>query len=1059
MLKSVELILESGHMPQKCIRLFIALIVLGSLVAVPAWPARADESPDLRLVPYPKQVEVKPGTCNLARPLILQVPAAAEAVIVPRITAELRRAGVADVTVTQHQSASHVVALASEAATPDPVSFPDDAPGESYCLTVTPTRIQCSGIDPAGLLYGVQTLCQLIRANCHQHQLPCLAIRDWPSLRWRCFQDDLTRGPSSTLDTLRQHVDLGAELKMNLFTYYMEYQYAFQKHPVIGPPDGSLQPEELRALVEYAAPRQIDILGNQQSFGHWGRILRHPEFEPLRETADVLCPTNEATYQLLDYMYSEVCPLLLFSMFNVCCDETWGLGTGPSKTLADEIGVGGVYVRHLRRVHDLLKEKYNKRMMMWGDIILQHPDKLDQIPKDTVMLTWGYHAADSFEDQILPFTEAGYDFFVCPGINNWSRILPDFGVTVQNIRNFVRDGAQHGALGMLNTEWEDDGEALQGYKWHGYAWGAECAWNASTTDIADFNRRIGGVLFGEPGDHFGQAIELLAETHRLPGMKAMMNARFWEEDLPPQQGPARSRAAAERLLGIVRPAIEHLEACQKDAVVNAHLLDAFLLGARRMELIGQRMLDGLRAAEAYTEAYQTAEPARRAALLAETAELIDGTRQAHIDLGREFQRIWLSECKPYALDWTMKRYADNDARYAALAARVAAARAMAENNEPLPEPAAIGLAVPAPPARNTRPQQVEATALRPDDPWLEPAATHRIGVVIAAGSADRFQLPVELDITLPQPLVSQPVRAFQLDTGGEPREILAQLDQIASTGGTRLVLLVPGILPKDQPACVHVYLGLSAPPEPLPEAVHVDADEPGFVRLHNNAVQLLLGAEGAHVYGWQALAGDGRDLTMPGTDNWSGFSDLGGELRRAVNGVTCLADGPALARFLFTDGTHMEKTISLFGGCSWIEVMLSDPVGYYWDFDNPQNFAADGPTPGTYLFADGATGAVGREADGVPAQVKADGVRWGIKWNQDRLALGLITPEVATRFVIAPGAGAGGVGVEGTPLASHFITFAGPLDAEPAVVMQRLTDTLDLRQRAAVILYAIEARR
>ena len=394
-----------------------------------------------------------------------------------------------------------------------------------------------------------------------------------------------------------------------------------------------------------------------------------------------------------------------------------------------------------------------------------------------------------------------------------------------------------------------------------------------------------------------------------------------------------------------------------------------------------------------------------------------------------------------------------------LAARVAAARAMAENNEPLPEPAAIGLAVPAPPARNTRPQQVEATALRPDDPWLEPAATHRIGVVIAAGSADRFQLPVELDITLPQPLVSQPVRVFQLDTGGEPREILAQLDQIASTGGTRLVLLVPGILPKDQPACVHVYLGLSAPPEPLPEAVHVDADEPGFVRLHNNAVQLLLGAEGAHVYGWQALAGDGRDLTMPGTDNWSGFSDLGGELRRAVNGVTCLADGPALARFLFTDGTHMEKTISLFGGCSWIEVMLSDPVGYYWDFDNPQNFAADGPTPGTYLFADGATGAVGREADGVPAQVKADGVRWGIKWNQDRLALGLITPEVATRFVIAPGAGAGGVGVEGTPLASHFITFAGPLDAEPAVVMQRLTDTLDLRQRAAVILYAIEARR
>ena len=82
---------------------------------------------------------------------------------------------------------------------------------------------------------------------------------------------------------------------------------------------------------------------------------------------------------MLDDLYSEVCPLLPFSMFNVCCDETWGLGNGPSKALADQIGVGGVYVRHIRRVHDLLQSKYGKRMMMWGDIILQHPDQLDQI--------------------------------------------------------------------------------------------------------------------------------------------------------------------------------------------------------------------------------------------------------------------------------------------------------------------------------------------------------------------------------------------------------------------------------------------------------------------------------------------------------------------------------------------------------------------------------------------------------------------------------------------------------------------------------------------------------
>ena len=69
--------------------------------------------------------------------------------------------------------------------------------------------------------------------------------------------------------------------------------------------------------------------------------------------------------------------------------------------------------------------------------------------------------------------------------------MPDFNTATTNIRNFVRDGAKHGAIGMLNTDWLDDGEGLKGQKWHGMAWGAECAWNASRTTSEEFNRRIG----------------------------------------------------------------------------------------------------------------------------------------------------------------------------------------------------------------------------------------------------------------------------------------------------------------------------------------------------------------------------------------------------------------------------------------------------------------------------------------------------------------------------------------------------------------------------------------
>ena len=120
-------------------------------------------------------------------------------------------------------------------------------------------------------------------------------------------------------------------------------------------------------------------------------------------------------------------------------------------------------------------------------------------------------------------------------MDDWGHILPDFGNAMANIQNFVRDGAKHKALGMLNTEWKDDAGTLRGTAWHGYAWGAECAWNASTTKPEDFNRRLGAVLFGEKGDHFGQAIALLDQDvaagdmlEVVPDcMGGMSNARFW----------------------------------------------------------------------------------------------------------------------------------------------------------------------------------------------------------------------------------------------------------------------------------------------------------------------------------------------------------------------------------------------------------------------------------------------------------------------------------------------------------------------------------------------------
>ena len=394
---------------------------------------QAEEASSLRLVPFPKEVKIQTGRFALDRPLVLTTASEQAKLLGEMIAGELKRAGVAapkvqTVAPTGEAEKNALVLSTAGAKGLGETHARAGATPEDYVLQVHADGVRIQGQGPAGLFYGVASLCQLIRANRQGTNLPCLTIRDWPSIRWRAYQDDLTRGPSSTLDTLQREVRLGAGLKMNVFTYYMEHQYAFSKHPVIGPAGGSLLPEELKALVAYAQPWHVDILGNQQSFGHFYHILKHNEYAALSENASkwVVSPVNEDSYRLLDDMYSEVIPLLPFPFFNVCCDETGGLGTGASKPLADKIGVGGVYARHLRRLHDLLKDKYGKRMMMWGDIILHHPENLKEIPTDTIMLTWGYHAEDSFENQIIPFAKSGYEFFVCPGVNNWNRILPDF---------------------------------------------------------------------------------------------------------------------------------------------------------------------------------------------------------------------------------------------------------------------------------------------------------------------------------------------------------------------------------------------------------------------------------------------------------------------------------------------------------------------------------------------------------------------------------------------------------------------------------------------------------
>jgi hypothetical protein len=83
--------------------------------------------------------------------------------------------------------------------------------------------------------------------------------------------------------------------------------------------------------------------------------------------------------------------------------------------------------------------------MMWGDIAVNNPEITRNLPRDLIVLSWGYDAKPSFKHAIQPFTRLGFDFWVCPGVSCWGRIWPDFGIARINIHNYIRDGYRHGA--------------------------------------------------------------------------------------------------------------------------------------------------------------------------------------------------------------------------------------------------------------------------------------------------------------------------------------------------------------------------------------------------------------------------------------------------------------------------------------------------------------------------------------------------------------------------------------------------------------------------------------
>ena len=524
---------------------------------------------------------------------------------------------------------------------------------QAYRLTINRNFIRMEATTAAGLFYATQSLKQLFRYTCqtsHSDEiaLPCMTVTDWPNFKIRAWQDDISRGPIVSMDFLKSLIPQLAECKLNAFSLYTEHTFKTKCHPDIAPAD-AFTAEEISELEEFCKPYHIQIIGNQQCFGHFEEILCNPFYSDLADTKWNLNPAKEETYKFLEDHLREIAKAYKSLYFNINCDETESLGQGNAKAYVDSIGAETVYYQHVNRVNRMLRP-YRKRVMMWGDIADQHPEILENLDDDIFLIAWSYVARDDFNDFLAPYVNSGRKFFVAPGVSLSERVWPKHFEFKTNIANLCRDGYRNGALGVINTCWDDFGESLTNSALYGLAVGAEMSWNAVSTNDrmteANFTHHFLGSTSIEICKHFDE----LSEWTKIDGIGKFS---AMTEPLVPFY-PALVGDSVEALNGkaiqVLAELAKALEKDKKTAKTNASIFDNALYAVHRMTWCAERN-------KARCQLYRTYNDPTEANI-AESKKMIHSLIASLHDLKKAYVKIWNAESRPYWLEVNMKKYDD-----------------------------------------------------------------------------------------------------------------------------------------------------------------------------------------------------------------------------------------------------------------------------------------------------------------------------------------------------------------------------------------------------------------
>jgi hexosaminidase len=288
--------------------------------------------------------------------------------------------------------------------------YPAYGDDESYRIRITSKGILLSADSETGIIFGLESLLQLVTQKEGQWAWPCLKMEDRPRYGWRGLLIDACKHWIPK-DVILRNLEAMGTVKMNVLHWHLtEYQASrvesreFPKLHGMGSNGQYYTQEDIREVIEFAADRGIRVVPEFDMPGHstsW--FAGYPELASapgpyLPDTSylildPVMDPTREEVYTFLDRFLGEMAVLFPDEYMHIGGDEVSYVNWLENPEIISFMASQGMEDPHdLQAYFDIrlyrILAGHGKKMMGWDEIV--HPD----LPSDGVAVqTWRDHAS------------------------------------------------------------------------------------------------------------------------------------------------------------------------------------------------------------------------------------------------------------------------------------------------------------------------------------------------------------------------------------------------------------------------------------------------------------------------------------------------------------------------------------------------------------------------------------------------------------------------------------------------------------------------------------------